>query len=161
MKKKLLLALAAVAVLVASMAINLNTKTTASNVNLAELVQTASADEYWTFTICVDPFAGRSWFLHEPHWWLPALYDVPVDYVAGPVEACLAGGIDPCNIPIHQEDVFDGYDPLGNPILRPMQGRWVGGKDVNLNRDPMNPWLPFQFEIIRTLPGPIHQVRGH
>ena len=164
MKAKLLFPLAAVAVLVASLAINLSTKTSASNVNLAELVQTASADEYWTFTICVDPYHGRSWFLHEPHWWLGAMYDVPVDYVSHPVECCLAGGMDPCGIPTHVEDIFDGYDPLGKPIKRPANGRWVGGQDVNLNRTPSMPWLPGEFDIVRTLPGgsggPIHQVRG-
>ena len=151
MKKKVLLSVAAIAVLVASLAINLNTnKNTSTNVNLAELVQTASADEYWTFTICPDPYMGQSWMLEEPHWWLGAMYDVPVDYCSGPVECCLAGGMDPCQVPIHIEEVFDGYDSHGQDIKVLKEGRWIGGQDIDLARDPLM-WNPSMFNIIRTL----------
>ena len=155
MKKKIFLSVAVIAVLVASLAINLSTNnSSASNVNLSELIQTADAAEFWTFGMdCIDPFQGQSWAAPDPQWLYIPETAVPFcdNPVGGGQQACLAGGVQPCNPAFyHNEMVFSGYDPLMNPIYTPQWGVWIGGDQIALERIPGS-WNPATFNIIRSV----------
>ena len=155
MKKSVLLSVAVVAVLVASLAINLSTNnSSASNVNLSELIQTASADEFWTFGLdCVDPFQGQSWAAGQPNWMFIPETAVPFcDFpVGGGQQACLAGGINPCTPALHHnENVFIGFDPLMNPMYAPQFGVWMGGDQIALEVVPGS-WNPAILNVIRSI----------
>ena len=130
MKKTLFLTVAAVAVLFASLALNVNNKSVTSSVNLNDLMQSAQADQsvyYWAVSHCADPFGDASYSINQPKWNSVANYDVPFDGNDEHTlyDLCIAGGWNTCaSTPFYTFTTYNATDAEGNPIA---DGTRTGG----------------------------------
>ena len=150
MRKAIFLSLAAVAVLFASLAINVNRSNATSSVNLAELMQTASASEYWAFTNCADPFGQQGWSSFDNKWLNISSYPVPFS-TTGNVAVCYAGGTSACNRTAVNDGVIVGTDSEGDNItISPGSRTWIGGAQWALERIP-GAWDESQMDIVHTI----------
>ena len=157
MKKIIILSVAAIAVLFVSLTLNTNIKNSSSNINLGQLIQSASANTWtkyapkpgysaylgsdglaWAYTSAANMFGPSCWGVMDQKWYNGAIWETPDEAQNGAQTitqgktqtCCLFGGAQVCSLNNYTtaEYVYDGEGNVtGTETISHIGTRWVGG----------------------------------